>query len=140
DAVRLCEQVERTGRMADFNIGNSYPFLDQLQKNANGEMHTWAVRWYANIFLKEGFALHPFPSLTQNIGMDGQGTHCGTSDRFFWSELADHIPVKPIELRQSRKCLALMKPFNASQMRTARRSFFRRNARRIWHRCAAWLA
>lgn len=141
DAGRLREQIEQTGRIPDFDIGATYPFYDHLKKNVTGEMRTWAVRWYANIFLKGGLALHPFPSLTQNIGMDGQGTHCATTDRFYWSKLADHIPVKPIELRQSRKCLALMKEFNASQSRTTRRSFgLRRIVQRIWRRCAAWVA
>ncbi|MEQ9823736.1 MAG: glycosyltransferase [Puniceicoccaceae bacterium] len=141
DAVQLCEQIEHSGRIADFNIGNTYPYFDHLRKNTTGEMRSWAVRWYANLFIKGGFALHPFPSLTQNIGMDGQGTHCGVSDRYIWSELANHVPVKPIELRQSRKCILLMKQFHASRSRTLRRSFrIRRIARRIFQHCAAWVA
>ncbi len=120
DAKVLCEQVEESGRIADFNIGNTYPFFDHLRKNSTGEMRTWAVRWYANIFLKGGLALHPFPSLTQNIGMDGQGTHCGVTDKYSWSELADFISVKSIELRESKKCISLMKQFNAPKVRRFR--------------------
>lgn len=138
DAKVLCEQVEESGRIADFNIGNTYPFFDHLRKNSTGEMRTWGVRWYANIFLRGGLALHPFPSLTQNIGMDGLGTHCGVTDRYSWSRLADCIPVESIELRESQKCISLMKQFNSPQPGKFRLTTGIRNlAHRIRRRCVA---
>ena len=45
-------------------------------------MNTWAVFWYASVFLNNGLSLHPAQSLTHNIGHDGSGINCGHEENF----------------------------------------------------------
>lgn len=49
--------------------------LRLLRKTKEGKVDSWAIRWYASIFLNQGLGLHPHKSLVQNIGFDGSGTH-----------------------------------------------------------------
>jgi hypothetical protein len=45
--------------------------------NYEKKIHTWAIFWYASIFLNNGLCLHPRESLVKNIGFDGSGVNCG---------------------------------------------------------------
>ena len=61
-----------------FNIEGSEPGMwSQIQGNASGKINTWAIFWYATIFLKKGLCLAPTKSLVKNIGFDNSGVHCG---------------------------------------------------------------
>lgn len=60
-----------------FNLENSYNFWGHFQKNKEGSMKTWAIFWYATVFLNNGLCLHPSKSYVKNIGHDGTGVHCG---------------------------------------------------------------
>jgi len=63
----------------DFNLGNSYNYFAQIELNKKGLLNTWAIYWYASVFLKGGLSLHPRISFVKNIGHDGSGVHCGES-------------------------------------------------------------
>ncbi|MBE7175718.1 MAG: glycosyltransferase family 2 protein [Mucilaginibacter polytrichastri] len=63
-----------------FSIGNSMNFWKQMQQFKAGKNNSWAIRWYASIFLRGGLTLNPAQSLVNNIGHDGSGTHSGTID------------------------------------------------------------
>ena len=62
-----------------FDLNGSYAFLDALRHNAEGKLDTWAVRWYASMFLRRGLALYPAQSLTRNIGFGEDATNCAPS-------------------------------------------------------------
>lgn len=62
-------------QIQEFNLYGSYDFWEQVKKNVKGEIHTWAVFWYATIFQHNGLCLSPSRALTSNIGFDGSGTH-----------------------------------------------------------------
>ena len=63
-----------------FSIENSMNFWKQMQEFKNGKNNSWAIRWYASIFLKDGLTLNPAQSLVNNIGHDGTGVHSGIND------------------------------------------------------------
>ena len=84
-----------------FNIDNSYDFYDQLKANIDGRLDTWAVKWYATCFLKNGLSLHCYPSLINNIGNDGFGVNCENSTIFTWKDLAKQIKVLKISMLES---------------------------------------
>lgn len=112
DAGQLLELIEREDRIKQFDIEDTYPFSDQLRANAKGELRTWAVKWYASFFLQGGFALHPYPSLVNNIGHDGGGENCGVTSRFEWPNLAQHIELNEIKIAESPRARELMQDFN----------------------------
>jgi hypothetical protein len=66
----------------EFNLDHAFPFWKQVELNARGVMNTWAIFWYASVFLRGGLCLHPRDSFVQNIGHDDSGTHSGRSSSF----------------------------------------------------------
>lgn len=62
----------------EFNIDGSYDFWLQVKENKAGLIKTWAIFWYATIFLNRGLCLSPYFSFTKNIGLDGSGVNSGT--------------------------------------------------------------
>ena len=83
----------------DFNLSNSYPFFKQLKQNKTGQINTWAIFWYASVYLNNGISLHPKDSFIQNIGFDEFGTHCKTTS-VYYVDLIKHYPVKFTETIQ----------------------------------------
>ena len=59
----------------EFNIKNNLDYYSQLKRNKEGKLNTWAIFWYANIFLKNGLCLSPLKTLSKNIGFDDHSEH-----------------------------------------------------------------
>jgi hypothetical protein len=102
-----------------FNLNNSFNYWDQILANHHGTIKTWAVFWYASIFLAKGFCLYPRSSLVRNIGHDGSGTHCQKNtvlqdEHYCYSILG--YPLKIIEntLATERYKKYLMKTFQST--------------------------
>jgi FkbM family methyltransferase len=112
DAATLLDKILDKKLLSHFNIENSYSFENQLRANAEGRLKTWAVKWYASMFLKNGYALHPYPSLVNNIGHDGVGENCGVSSAFSWDVLAEKIRVDKIPIQESDLAKRAMIRFN----------------------------
>lgn len=66
----------------EFDFDNSGMFWSQVVANKKGKINTWAIFYYATVFLHDGLFLTPRESFTQNIGHDETGTHCGKTDCF----------------------------------------------------------
>ena len=112
DSDRLIASIEKQGRWDEFNIESTYSFEKQLRDNAAGSLRTWAVKWYASFFLRGGHALHPYPSLVNNIGHDGAGENCGSSRIYDWDRLATNINIQEISIEESISARAKMREFN----------------------------
>jgi len=67
-------------KRSDFSIEHTMNFWKQMEDFKKGRNNSWAIRWYASIFLKGGLTLNPAHSLINNIGHDGTGTHSGIND------------------------------------------------------------
>jgi acetyltransferase-like isoleucine patch superfamily enzyme len=97
---------ERRG-VREFNIGGSYNNLfEQLEKNIDGRLNTWAINWYASIFLLEGLCLYPKISMVRNTGLDGSGTNSKNKKHKFIKEddfFRNKCIVKPINLVEDKK-------------------------------------
>jgi hypothetical protein len=82
----------------EFTLFGAYPsYKSQIEQNISGQINTWAIFWYASIFLNGGTSLVPTISLVQNIGLDGSGENSGEWSKqnpFYWKKLAEQIPVK----------------------------------------------
>jgi hypothetical protein len=65
-----------------FNIEGAYDFWEHLRLNCTGEWDTWAIKWYASVFLMEGLCLHPAHSMVANIGFDSSGSNCNSTSLF----------------------------------------------------------
>ena len=116
DASQLLLDIYYKKSIPSFSYNNTTAFITQLEKNISGEILTWAIKWYASFFLQNGFALHPYPSLTNNIGHDLSGIHCGTNDAFYNNQLAEHITVVKIPLKENKQIIKpIAKIYNLSK-------------------------
>ena len=83
DGSKLLQKFNTRKMIADFNVYGSYPYYGMLKNQVAGRVDSWAIRWYASVFLKGKLGLQPGRSLVVNVGCQ-TGTHC---------EGADYIPV-----------------------------------------------
>jgi hypothetical protein len=78
-----------------FNFG----FLDNyeiLEGRAANKIDSWAVCWYASLFIKKGLYLYPRCSLVSNIGFDGTGTNCDEDTYYATHETTDFVNLSRI--------------------------------------------
>lgn len=99
DGAKLLNELRGKKLVREFNFNNSYGYTQMLEAQIMGKNDSWAVRWYASVFLRGMLTLYPGASLVTNIGTDASGTHCGEST-VFDSDLADRpiivdkLPIK----------------------------------------------
>lgn len=86
DAESLLRKVEQKGR-EKFDLDGVSFHHEELSRNVSGDLRTWAVKWYASVFLKEGLCLYPKTSVVRNIGFDGSGENCGADKSGYFGRL-----------------------------------------------------
>ena len=137
DARKLLREVIKTQRVDEFNIDDSYPFINQLKANAEGSLSTWAVKWQASVFLQGGLCLHPRRSMIKNIGFDGTGVHCGTSSVYKTDRIAQSVEVCKQALVESDVARHLAAQFYNS-MHNKKRNSIRRRIGKLINRRSFW--
>jgi hypothetical protein len=101
-----------------FSIENTMNFWKQMRDFKNGLNNSWAIRWYASIFLKDGLTLNPSQSLVNNIGHDGTGIHSGIND--IYNVIINPKPIKqfPAEIQENEEAYEAIKHFLANRKGT----------------------
>jgi hypothetical protein len=98
----------------EFDMQGTVGYTKMLENQFNGDIDSWAVRWYASVFLNEGNCLHPARSLVNNIGHDGTGVHCG-ANAMYEVEISSVRPiVKKQDIKESFEGLKALKRFYSS--------------------------
>jgi len=69
-------------KIHQFSIEGTMNFWKQMQDFKARKNNSWAIRWYASVFLKNGLTLNPAQSLIHNIGHDGTGVHSNIEDTY----------------------------------------------------------
>ena len=82
DVNALEVRLRKEGLVWEFDVGGSFPFFRMLQRQARGKVDSWAIRWYASVFLRQGLAIYPNISQVLNGGFDGTGEHCGHASAY----------------------------------------------------------
>jgi len=85
----------------DFNFDNSSDLWSQVLQNKKGEINTWAIYWYATVYLNDGLFLHPRDSFVENIGHDGSGTHCSKNNNSNTSIVRNYNVNLEVEIKES---------------------------------------
>ncbi|GAH50617.1 unnamed protein product [marine sediment metagenome] len=98
DGQKLLNELEEKKLTRLFDFNGAYGYTQMLRDQIAGKNNSWAVRWYASAFLRERLTLYPGISLICNIGLDGTGTHCGTSAAFDVKIAQEPISVRPIDI------------------------------------------
>lgn len=105
-----------------FSIDGTMNFWKQMQQFKAGKNNSWAIRWYASIFLQNGLTLNPTQSLVNNIGHDGTGIHSGTIDVY-------NVPVRQTPITEFPEILE-----EDQQAYKAIKSFLAKRKGNLWER------
>ena len=99
----------------DFSVEYTMNFWNQMEEFKAGRNNSWAIRWYASIFLQNGLTLNPAKSLVHNIGHDGTGVHSNI-ENMYGVDVADKpITQFPVELKENEQAHQAIKGFLKSR-------------------------
>src|SRR5476651_1494584 len=94
-----------------FSIEGTMNFWKQMQGFKAGKNNSWAIRWYASIFLKGGLTLNPSHSLVHNIGNDGSGTHSNNEHMYSVQVAQKPVTWFPDVIEEDQKAYQAIKNF-----------------------------
>lgn len=89
-------------KINDFSIDGKMNFWKQMKDFKAGRNNSWAIRWYASVFLNGGLSLNPSKSLIHNIGHDGSGIHSNKENTYAVNIHQKAIKEFPKEIEENR--------------------------------------
>ncbi|WP_426582474.1 sugar transferase [Mucilaginibacter sp. R-33] len=117
DVDKLIDQFD-TLKIARFSIEGKMNFWKQIEQFKAGKNNSWAIRWYASIFLKNGLTLNPSQSLIQNIGHDGTGVHSNKEDMYHVQIARKQVTQFPDTIEENEEAYKAIKNFLANRKGT----------------------
>jgi len=110
DIDKLTEQFSKPGILR-FSIEGTMNFWKQMREFKAGKNNSWAIRWYASIFLRDGLTLNPARSLINNIGHDGTGIHSNVESMYDVQISRQPVKYFPAEIKEDEKAYAAIRYF-----------------------------
>ncbi|HEY0669752.1 MAG TPA: sugar transferase [Sphingobacteriaceae bacterium] len=98
-------------KISEFSIDRTMDFWRQMRQFKAGKNNSWAIRWYASVFLREGLTLNPSQSLVNNIGHDGTGIHSGINDIYNVAINPKPISALPEVIEENAEAHEVIKSF-----------------------------
>ncbi|WP_428328555.1 sugar transferase [Mucilaginibacter sp.] len=98
-------------KIDQFSINGTMNFWKQIEHFKAGKNDSWAIRWYASIFLKGGLTLNPSASLIQNIGNDGTGRHSNKENMYQVPITKKQVKQFPAEIKEDQQAYQAIKHF-----------------------------
>ncbi|MDR2993392.1 MAG: glycosyltransferase [Bacillus cereus] len=111
DIPYLYKELPKQSDFKRFNLDGYLNQFSQIEDNYNGSLKTWAIKWYATIFIRKGLCLYPKYSVVDNIGFDGSGEHTFSSDNLYSVNLAESIDVSSIKTKECKYAYNYLKRF-----------------------------
>lgn len=94
-----------------FSIEGTMNFWKQIREFKRGKNNSWAIRWYASVFLNQGLTLNPAKSLINNIGHDGTGVHSGTNAIYDVKISEARVTSFPEVIKENKEAYETIKNF-----------------------------
>ncbi len=119
-----------------FDLDAAYPYFEMLVSQRRGEIDSWGIAWYLDVFAHDGLVLYPRQSLVANRGHDGSGAHREESSPFE-ADAHDFLPTKLPPVRLDDAQYAAVCDFIRRASRgglTARVGQLFRKAKVMWQR------
>ncbi|TSD64001.1 glycosyltransferase [Inquilinus sp. KBS0705] len=110
DIDKLIAQFDKQ-KIHRFSIEGTMNFWKQMLDFKAGRNNSWAIRWYASIFLKNGLTLNPSHSLIHNIGHDGSGVHSNIENTYQVQIAQKPVKQFPNLLQENLKAYHAIKHF-----------------------------
>lgn len=98
-------------KIKDFTFDGKMNFWKQMNAFKAGKNNSWAIRWYASVFLNNGLALNVARSLINNIGHDGSGVHSHVENTYDVEVYPNRIKEFPKEISENKTMYQLVKSF-----------------------------
>jgi hypothetical protein len=98
-----------------FSIEGKMNFWNQMKDFKAGKNNSWAIRWYASVFLNGGLSLNPTKSLIHNIGHDGSGIHSNIENTFDVQIHQHQLKAFPSNIEENTKAYQMVKDFLAKR-------------------------
>jgi hypothetical protein len=111
DGRILLEQLATSRLTNRFDFDGAYPYTRMLSDQIAGRNDSWAIRWNASAFLKDKLTLYPGRTLVLNIGNDGSGTHCSTTEDYSGMLSGDPIGIGRIPVQEHAEARNLFARF-----------------------------
>jgi len=111
DGQKLYNELKNRKLLKEFDFNGSYAYSVMLKEQIAGKNSSWAVRWYASMFLQQMLTLYPSKSFVRNIGNDNSGSHSVTDDSYEPFLVASYDGLNKIEIAESHRCKELMSEF-----------------------------
>jgi hypothetical protein len=110
DVDVLLKQFDKK-KIDRFSIEGTMNFWKQLEGFKASKNDSWAIRWYASIFLKDGLTLNPSTSLINNIGNDGSGVHSNKENMYHVRITQKAVKQFPAEINEDPQAYQAIKNF-----------------------------
>ncbi len=104
DCEKLLKELYLRNLANEFDFNGSYDYTEILKDQIAGKLDAWDIRWLAAAFLQGKLTLYPGKALVCNIGLDGSGTHCGTTDTFDTYLAESPVQIKRILIKENQRC------------------------------------
>ena len=114
DVHKLLAGFQDRKKCWEFDIRGSMDYYKMLKHETFGEIDSWAIRWYASVFLNGGLCLHPGKSLVNNIGHDGSGLHCDCTNVYDVSVAQYKQFIFTKDIQENEQAVKLMSDFYQS--------------------------
>jgi len=114
DAHTLLAGFKNRKKRREFDIQGSMKYYRMLILQVIGMSDSWAIRWYASVFLNNGLCLHPGKSLVNNIGHDDSGVHSDCTNVYDVNVSEDEDFEFTTDISESEKAVMLMVDFYQS--------------------------
>ncbi len=114
DTKKLLAGFNNLNQRREFDVRGTMGFYRMLRDQDKGRIDSWAIRWYASVFLNNGLCLYPGKSLVNNIGHDNSGVHCGASTRFECQVSQDRVLNFTQDIHENKQAVKLMADFYRS--------------------------
>ena len=79
---KLMKLIHEKQLKHEFDFDGSMKFTRMLSRQIEGKNDSWAIRWYATMFVHDKLQLLPKVSFVRNIGFDGSGTHSNQTTEY----------------------------------------------------------
>lgn len=114
DIDKLMAQFDKE-KINRFSIDGTMNFWKQMQEFKAGKNNSWAIRWYASIFLQGGLVLNPSHSLIHNIGHDGSGVHSNIENTYQVNIAQKPVKQFPSEIKEDPRAHVAIRAFLANR-------------------------
>ena len=110
DINQLIKQFDKA-KIQTFSIEGKMNYWKQIQEFKRGKNNSWAIRWYASLFLRGGLTLNPSQSFIHNIGHDGTGVHSGNNKLYDVTINQNKITYFPDKIQENECAYKAIKDY-----------------------------